>query len=159
MFKVIVDADACPRMCLQVLQRHKKSSKYRLLTVASVDHHVDNSDHIMVGKGADAADLAVVNNASKGDIVDTQDWGLAALVLGKGALAISPSGRIYSNQNIDFLLEERSLKAKYRRAGGRTKGPAARTSEDDHKFEENFLKLVERARSSDNSNRVDSNEV
>jgi hypothetical protein len=144
-FKVVVDADACPRVCLQVLQKHKKAWKYRLLTVASVDHHIDNTDHIIVGKGSDAADLAVMNHATRGDIVVTQDWGLAALVLGKGAFAVSPSGRIYSEKNIDFLLEERCLKAKHRRAGGRTKGPSARTNEDDHRFEDSFLKLVERA--------------
>ncbi|HHT91318.1 MAG: DUF188 domain-containing protein [Bacillota bacterium] len=143
--KVIVDADACPRACLQVLQKHKRAGKYRLLTVASVDHRIDNPDHIMVGKGSDAADLAVINHTAKGDIVVTQDWGLAALTLGKGAAAISPSGRIYSDENIDFLLEERSLKAKYRRGGGRTKGPSARTPADDQKFEKNFLHLLERA--------------
>lgn len=146
MFKVVVDADACPRACLQILQKHKRRWKYRLLTVASVDHRIDNPDHIIVGKGADAADLAVMNNTAKGDIVVTQDWGLAALILGKGASAISPSGRIYTEQNIDFLLEERHLKARYRRAGGRTKGPSARTNKDDQKFERSFLTLLERSK-------------
>lgn len=145
MFKVIVDADACPKTCLQVLQKHQRLNNYRLLTVASVDHRIQNSDHIMVGKGADAADLAVMNNTSAGDIVVTQDWGLAALVLGKGALALSPSGRIYSEQNMDFLLEERFLKAKHRRAGGRTRGPSARTNQDDQRFEHSFLELVKQA--------------
>lgn len=116
-----------------------------MLTVASVDHQIDNKDHVVVGKGSDAADLAVINNTARGDIVVTQDWGLAALILGKGAAALSPSGRIYSNHDIDFLLEERSLKAKYRRGGGRTKGPPARTGEDDDKFEKSFLRLLERA--------------
>lgn len=148
MFKVIVDADACPRACLQILQKHQKISGYRLVTVASVDHHIQNSDHIMVGKGADAADLAVMNNTARGDVVVTQDWGLAALVLGKGALALAPSGRIYSPDNIDFLLEERFLKAKHRRAGGRTKGPSARTNDDNQRFEQNFLKLLEQASAS-----------
>lgn len=155
MFKVVVDADACPKACLQVLKRYKSSLNYRLLTVASVDHHIDHNDHITVGKGADAADLAVINNTLKGDIVVTQDWGLAALILGKGALAISPSGRIYSERNIDFLLEERSLKAKYRRGGGRTKGPPARKREDDYRFEESFLKLVEFATSNADLNSND----
>ncbi len=152
LFKVVVDADACPRACLQVLHKHKKTWKYRLLTVASVDHVIDNADHIVVGKGSDAADLAVINNTAKGDIVVTQDWGLAALILGKGALAVSPSGRIYSERNIDFLLEERSLKAKYRRAGGRTKGPSGRTNDDDRRFEESFLTLVHRAIQQVNTN-------
>lgn len=118
MFKVIVDADACPRACLLLLQKYQKTWHYRLLTIASVDHRVDHGDHVVVGKGRDAADLAVINHTAKGDIVVTQDWGLAALVLGKGAHALSPSGRIYSDENIDFLLEERFVKAKHRRAGG-----------------------------------------
>lgn len=138
-----MDADACPRACLQILQKHQKLHKYRLVTVASVDHHIQNSDHIMVGKGSDAADLALMNNTSKGDIVISQDWGLAALVLGKGAFAMAPSGRIYSPENIDFLLEERFMKAKHRRAGGRTKGPSARTGQDDLRFEKSFLQLLE----------------
>ncbi len=139
---VIVDADACPRTCLAILRRNKKRWGFRLLTIASVDHKIDHADHITVGKGADAADLAVVNNTRRGDIVVTQDWGLAALVLGKGATALSPSGRIFTEQNIDFLLEERFLKARHRRAGGRTKGPAARAGELDQRFERNFLTLL-----------------
>lgn len=142
---VIVDADACPRACLAILRRNNKLWGFRLLTVASVDHHIDHADHITVGKGADAADLAVVNNTHRGDIVITQDWGLAALVLAKGAAALSPSGEIFTEQNIDFLLEERFLKARYRRAGGRTKGPAARTGELDRRFERNLLKLLRQA--------------
>ncbi len=158
MFKVIVDADACPKGCLQILRRHKKSWNYRLLTVASVDHQIDSKDHIVVGKGSDSADLAVINNTARGDIVVTQDWGLAALILGKGASALSPSGRIYSNQAIDFLLEERSLKAKHRRGGGRTKGPSARTGEDDQRFEKSLVMLLERATNQAHSNKYDSSE-
>lgn len=158
MFKVIVDADACPKGCLQVLRKHKKNWNYRLLTVASVDHQIDNKDHIVVGKGSDSADLAVINNTTRGDIVVTQDWGLAALILGKGAAALSPSGRVYSNHDIDFLLEERSLKAKYRRGGGRTKGPSARTGEDDDRFERSLLRLLEQAANRTDANQFDSNE-
>lgn len=145
LFKVIVDADACPRACLLLLQKYQKTWHYRLLTIASVDHRVDHGDHVVVGKGRDAADLAVINHTARGDIVVTQDWGLAALVLGKGAHALSPSGRIYSDENIDFLLEERFVKAKHRRAGGRTKGPAARTDEDNRRFEQSLINLLERA--------------
>ncbi len=145
MFKVIVDADACPRGCLNILQKHKDGWGYNLLTVSSVDHQIENPNHITVDKGRDAADFAIVNNTKKGDIVITQDWGLAALVLGKNAFALSPTGRIFSDKNIDFLLEERSLKASFRRGGGRTKGPRARTLADDERFEKGFLRLLERA--------------
>ncbi len=142
MFKVIVDADACPRTCLQVMQKHSERLGFRLLTVASIDHHIENADHIVVGRGRDAADFAVINNTAAGDIVVTQDWGLAALALGKGAFALAPSGRIYCEQSMDFLLNERFWKAKHRRAGGRSKGPRARTAEDDSRFEQSFLRLL-----------------
>lgn len=142
MFKVIVDADSCPRSCLAILRREKEVWGYRLLTVSSVDHRIDNPDHLTVGKGADASDLAVINNARPGDLVVTQDWGLAALVLGRGAYALSPSGRIFNDGNIDFLLQERFLKSRHRRAGGRTKGPAARRPADDRRFERHLLELL-----------------
>ena len=146
MLKIIVDADACPRSCLAVLRRLKGSWGYRLLTISSVDHLIDSPDHITVGKGKDSTDLAVINNTHAGDIVVTQDWGLAALALGKGARAISPSGRIFTESTIDFLLEERYLKAQYSRAGGRTKGLAPRSSADDRRFEENLVELLTQVR-------------
>ncbi len=148
MFKVIVDADACPRSCLRILKSLQGSWGYHLLTISSVDHQIESDHHIMVGKGKDNTDLAVINNTRRGDIVVTQDWGLAALVLGKGAFAVSPTGRRFTEANIDFLLEERSIKAKFRRAGGRTKGPSARTARDDQRFERTFLALLAEVRNS-----------
>jgi uncharacterized protein YaiI (UPF0178 family) len=141
---VIVDADACPRTCLAILRQYKGQWNYRLLTIASIDHQIDSEDHITVGRGADSADSAVLNNTQLGDIVVTQDWGLAALVLAKGAYALSPAGRIYEERTMDFLLEERYLKARQRRGGKRTKGPPARTKELDEKFERNLLVLLRR---------------
>jgi uncharacterized protein YaiI (UPF0178 family) len=76
-----------------------------------------------------------VNLTEAGDVVVTGDWGLAAMVLGKGAKCLSPVGREFRPERADFLLEERDLKAKFRRRGGRMKGPRKRTSEDDRRFE------------------------
>lgn len=141
--KVIVDADACPRNCMDILRREKSNFGYELVTVASFNHQIDNAKHIVVGNEPDAADIAVINQVKSGDIVVTQDWGLAALVLGKGGLALGPNGRIYDNQLIDFMLEERSVKAKVRRSGGRTKGPTARKGLDDRRFRESLIKLLQ----------------
>ncbi len=145
--KIIVDADACPRSRLAVLRRLQDIWGYRLLTISTVDHQLEGDDHITVGKGKDSTDLAVINRTSPGDIVVTQDWGLAALALGKGAYAISPSGRIFTDAAMDFLLEERFIKAQYRRAGGRTKGPAPRSPADDRHFAENLQELLKKVRS------------
>lgn len=147
--QVIVDADACPRGAMSVLHRLRREYGYRLVTVASFHHDIGGNDdegveHVTVGDGPDEADLAVVNRARPGDIVVTQDWGLAALVLGKGSRCLSPTGHVYTQQRIDFQLEERHIKAKHRRAGGHTKGPRARTAADDERFERALRKLLER---------------
>ena len=72
----------------------------------------------------------------------TQDYGLAALVLGKSAKAINQNGLVFSNENIDRLLMERHVGQKIRRGGGRTKGPRKRTREDDQRFEKGFLQII-----------------
>jgi uncharacterized protein YaiI (UPF0178 family) len=142
-FKVIVDADACPKSCLQTVRKLARQLGFRVITVASFNHHIDNEEHIIVGNEKDAADMAVVNRTNAGDIVVTQDWGLAALVLGKQGRAIAPSGSIYRDSRIDNMLEERGLLAKFRRSGGRTKGPSKRRAEDDARFEANFRRMLE----------------
>lgn len=141
--RVIVDADACPCGALTVLRRLEKARGFELLTVASFRHEHSGPRHIVTGDEDQAADLAIANRAAAGDIVVTQDWGLAALVMAKGARAIVPDGRIFREDAIGFLLEERALKARYRRGGGRTRGPAPRTTADDRRFEEAFLTLLD----------------
>lgn len=140
--KIVVDADACPKGCLQILQREQNKHGYRIVTVASYNHVIDNPDHIVVGNEKDAADYSVVNLVVAGDLVITQDWGLAALVLAKGGHVLAPNGRIYQEENMNFMLEERSLKANFRRSGGRTKGPAPRREQDDRKFQTALLRLL-----------------
>lgn len=145
--QVLVDADACPRGAMDVLRRLRREYGYRLVTVASFHHQLvadeDGVEHVTVGDGPDEADWAVVNRARAGDIVVTQDWGVAALALGKGARCLSPAGHVFTNRRIDFELEERQVKAKHRRAGGRTKGPRARTAQDDQRFERALRQLLE----------------
>lgn len=134
-----------------VLRKLRKEYGYRLVTVASFHHNIgagdqDGVEHVTVGDGPDEADLAVVNRTRPGDIVVTQDWGLAALVLGKGARCLTPIGYVFTQERIDFQLDERHVKSKHRRAGGRTKGPRARNAADDEKFERALRKLLEQKR-------------
>ena len=84
----------------------------------------------------------VSNLTHSGDIIVTQDWGLAAIVLAKNAKAISPTGKIFESATIDLLLEERNILAKHRRSGGRTKGPAKRNENDNQNFQNNLQKLI-----------------
>jgi uncharacterized protein len=132
--KILVDADACPKTvllaCLEIGQKYSVP----VWTVASFNHNILSDHHIVVGSASQEADLKVINLTAPGDIVITQDWGLAAMVLGKPARCLSPDGREFRPDKIEFLLEEREVKAKLRRGGGRTKGPKKRTGEDDRNF-------------------------
>jgi hypothetical protein len=115
---------------------------YRLRTVASQNHYFDQPGHITVGPEPQATDMAIINRLDKHDVVITQDWGLAALVLAKGGKAISPSGLVYRAERMPFMLEQRNLLARYRRGGGHVKGPSARTEGDDLNFQQAFQRLL-----------------
>lgn len=140
--KILVDADACPRAALQICLRQGKIYKVPVWTVASFNHNIESDHHTVVGNASQEADIKVMNLSEPGDIVITQDWGLAAMLLTKGAKCISPIGREYRNDTMDFLLEEREVKAKVRRGGGRTKGPRKRTPEDDQHFEQTLVRML-----------------
>jgi uncharacterized protein YaiI (UPF0178 family) len=133
--KILIDADACPRSVLQICIRLGQEYDIPVWTVASFNHDIELDQHIMVGDDFQEADMKIMNLTEAGDVVVTGDWGLAAMVLGKGAKCLSPMGREFHPEKIGFLLEEREVKAKFRREGGRTKGPKKRTLEDDRKFE------------------------
>jgi uncharacterized protein len=139
--KILVDADACPRSVLQTCTRIGRKYNVPVWTVASFNHRIESDHPILVGDGFQEADIKIVNLTEAGDVVVTADWGLAAMVLGKGAKCLSPIGKEFRPERMDFLLEERDLKAKFRRGGGRTKGPKKRTSEDDRRFEISLEKV------------------
>ena len=140
--KILVDADACPRSALQICMRFGQKYDIPVWTVAGFNHDIESDHHIMVGGDFQEADLKIMNLTEMGDVVVTGDWGLAAMVLGKGARCLSLVGREYRQEKIGFLLEEREVKAKLRRGGGRTKGPKKRTSEDDRRFESCLEKIL-----------------
>lgn len=143
--RIIVDADACPKTVKSIITTLAKKYDLEVIMIASFNHRLEGGFRVMVvGNEPQSVDLAVINLTRKRDIVVTQDWGLAAVILGKGAQAISPLGMVYKNEKIEFLLEQRHLKAKIRRSGGRTKGPAARTGDDDESFRSAFEELLHR---------------
>lgn len=144
MTRILVDADACPvvRIVEDIAAAHGLP-----VTLLCDTNHVLTSSYSevkVIGAGADAVDFALVNLCARGDIVVTQDYGVAAMALGKGARAIHQSGRIYTPENIDQLLFERHLAKKQRSGKGKhhLKGPRKRTSEDDERFARAFEKLV-----------------
>ena len=106
---IYIDADACPvtRITEDIARRHGIP-----VTLLCDTNHVLSSDYNtikVIGAGADAVDIALINLCQRGDIVVTQDYGVAALALGKGAKAIHQSGRWYTDENIDGLLMERHM--------------------------------------------------
>ncbi|MEW6697357.1 MAG: YaiI/YqxD family protein [Bacillota bacterium] len=141
--KIIIDADACPKTALAIARKVCDELSLELWTVASFEHNISSQHHIVVGNAAQEADIQIMNLTRRGDIVITQDWGLAAMLLSKGAGVISPWGKVFREHTIDFMLEEREMKARHRRAGGRTKGPRKRTPEDDLRFETQLRKLIQ----------------
>lgn len=142
--KILVDADACP--VINIVERVAKQKNIRVILLCDTNHilHSDYSEVKVIGAGADAVDFALVNLCENGDIVVTQDYGVAAMILGKGAYGIHQSGKWYTNDNIDRMLMERHINKKARRAKGKhhLKGPAKRTTEDDQRFEESFIRLL-----------------
>lgn len=141
---IYVDADACP--VVRIVEKVAKEMSIPVTLLCDTNHvlHSDYSDIKVIGAGADAVDFALVNLAKKGDAVVTQDYGVAAMALGKGAYAIHQSGKWYTNDNIDQMLMERHLSKKARRASSKNhmKGPKKRTAEDDERFEESFRRML-----------------
>lgn len=142
--RIYVDADACP--VVKIVEQVAKENNVPVTLLCDTNHVLtsDYSEVKVIGAGADAVDFALVNLCRKSDIVVTQDYGVAAMALGKGAFAIHQSGKWYTNENIDQMLMERHLNKKVRRASGKNhlKGPKKRTPEDDERFRESFRKLV-----------------
>lgn len=143
--KILVDADACP--VVRIVEQTAERYKIPVVLLCDTNHVLQSSysEIKIIGAGADAVDFALVNQCGKGDIVVTQDYGVAAMILGKGAHGIHQSGKWYTNENIDQMLMERHLAKKARMGKGKhhLKGPAKRMVEDDERFQESFCKLIE----------------
>ena len=140
--RILVDADACP--VKEIIVRLAKQRNIPVIMIIDTSHKINDgySSVITVDKQADSVDFALMSLLTRDDIVVTQDFGLAAMVLGKGARAVNQNGLIFTDDNIDKLLMERHIGQKVRRGGGRTKGPSKRTKEDDIRFEISFEKLL-----------------
>ena len=146
--QIFVDADACPVVGIVEEIAEKYSIPATLLCDTNHVLYSDYSEVIVVGAGADAVDYKLISICHKGDVVVSQDYGVAAMALGKGAYAIHQSGKWYTNENIDQMLMERHLNKKARRSSHKNhmKGPRKRTEEDDVRFAQSFEKLIQMAK-------------
>lgn len=147
--QIYVDADACP--VVGIVEETAKKYKIPVTLLCDTNHVLDSdySDVVVVGAGADAVDYKLISICHSGDIVVSQDYGVAAMALGKGAYAIHQSGKWYTDDNIDQMLMERHLNKKARRSSHKNhiKGPKKRTEEDNERFAQSFEKLILMAQS------------
>jgi len=141
---IFIDADGCPVVDITV--RLSKQTGVDCVIICDTAHvfERDGATTVTVSQGSDNVDFVLVNRIQKGDIAVTQDYGLAAMCLARGAVPVSQDGMIYTNENIDGLLLQRHTAKKIRMAGGRMKGPPKRTPEQNAAFEKTLGKLLER---------------
>ena len=138
---VLIDADGCPVTDIAI--RLCKDYKFPCILLCDTSHefHRDGAETLVFDKGTDSVDFALVNRVQKGDLVITQDYGLASMCLARNCRVIHQDGWEYTLDNIDALLLVRHESRKHRAAGGRFKGPKKRSSEQDQAFADS-LRLV-----------------
>lgn len=139
---ILVDADGCPVVDISI--EVAKENELQCVLICDTSHFFqrDGAETITVSKGADSADYAIVNMLKKQDIVVTQDYGLAAMVLARQGCPITQNGLVINDFNIESLLSQRHTAQKIRSAGGRTKGPSKREKEQDVRFKKQLECLV-----------------
>lgn len=135
--KVIIDADACP--VKDIVTKETRDKNIEVILVSSLSHFSSKEleSHVRtvyVDAGPDAADYKIVELAEAGDVIVTQDYGLASLLLPKGCTVLHHTGFEYNRMNMDHLLETRHMSSVIRRGGGRTKGPKALSQNDKNSF-------------------------
>lgn len=141
--KILIDADGCPVVDVTIAVARR--FKLDVVIVCDTSHMIEReyARTILVQKGMDAVDFVIANQVTKHDIVVTQDYGLAAMVLSKKAHGINQNGFVYTEDNIDQLLFRRHVAKVARKSGARLKGPKKRTTDDDERYRESLIKLCE----------------
>ncbi len=139
---VLIDADGCPVVDLTI--RICRSRQIPVLILCDTAHQIqrDGAQTLVFDKGADSVDFALVNRVCPGDIVVTQDYGLASMCLARRARVLNQNGLEYTGENIDFLLVRRHENKKLLRSGKHPKGPARRTREQDNAFAQTLEKML-----------------
>ncbi len=142
--RLIIDGDGCPVTDIVI----KTGARYKIPVVLVCDtaHYSEkrNCKTIFVSKGADSADFVIINHTSEGDIVITQDYGLAAMCLSKNVYAVNQNGFLYTAGNIDGMLMRRHLGRQARRGGGKGGRIPKRKKEDNERFEKCLVKLIDK---------------
>lgn len=143
--KIVIDADACPVTKIAVSEAKKRGVP--VLCICDTSHIIfdEYASTLTVDKGRDSVDLAVVNACKDGDVVITQDYGVASMALAKKARCINQNGLYYTQDNIDSLMAMRHMAMQERRKSSKhhLKGPKKRTQDDDERFRNALIKLLD----------------
>lgn len=141
--KIYVDADACPVKDIIIAIGEKYAIPvYLVLSLSHYSPWEKRVEIILADNIPEAVDIAISNKVVKGDIVITQDYGLASVLISKGCIVLHHTGRKFTKDNIDELLFKRHLSSKVRRSGGKTKGPRALTEKDKSRFKMSLEKVI-----------------
>lgn len=141
--KLLIDADGCPVVGIAADLCRQFHIPCLLLCDTAHEFHREGTQTLVFDKGADSVDFAIANRVSPGDIVVTQDYGLASMCLARGARVMHQDGWEYTPDNIDALLLVRHNSRKHRAAGGRVKGPGKRTQQQDIAFKDALKRLLQ----------------
>lgn len=141
--RIIVDGDACPG--ISIIEKIAKTYNLELIVYSDIHHviRLNYGEVKIVDSGFQSVDMHVINNSKKNDVIISQDYGVAAICLGKKAFVLNPKGYSYTDENIDRMLHERHISQKIRQSGGRTTNPKKRTKEDDLRLEKNLIRVIE----------------
>ena len=142
---VLIDADGCPVVDAAIRLCRQFSVPCLLLCDTAHEFHREGAETLVFDKGADSVDYALVNRVHPGDIVITQDYGLASMCLARNAAVLHQDGWEYTRDNIDTLLLVRHDSRKFRASGGRTKGPKKRKPQQDQAFAQALSRLLQQS--------------
>lgn len=142
--KILVDADSCP--VKDIILQIAKIYHIEVILFFDTSHvYTDNyAKVITVDKGKDSVDFKLISYLEENDFVITQDYGVACMALSKKANVLNQNGLIYTNENIESLLLTRYLSQKERKNKKYLSGPKKRMKENDERFKENFINLLEK---------------
>lgn len=142
--RIIIDGDACP--VVDITKNIAKRFDIKLILYCDYNHDIelDYGEVRKVDQSNQSVDMEILNNSQKGDLVVTNDYGLASLVLGKEVHAINGKGLIFNENNIDHLLMQRHINTKIRSSGGKHPTSKKRNKKDDKKFENKLIKLIKK---------------
>ena len=132
---ILIDADGCPVTDIAIRLCKEFRVPCILLCDTAHEFYRDGVQTLVFDKGTDSVDFALVNRVHNGDLVITQDYGLASMCLARNCRVLHQDGWEYTLDNIDALLLVRHESRKHRAAGGRFKGQKKRTDSQDHTFE------------------------